>query len=163
MSVNAINLLVHGVVWEENKLPLCCSPLLIWLTGMSCLSVISTRPHAGYWLYLRNILNLQIPNGWCLGAEVAFHRLASQLWTWWYSTSEPLQSAKQLICDSSPHRSAVNRDRLLSYIQSPQGRGFTAKIFIQHCRKYIHSEITSLDLMHHFPGVPKAIFPMKHA
>lgn len=138
-----------------------CAALHSWFGSLACLVWVWSPP--GYWLYLRNILNLQIPKGWCLGAEVAFHRLASQLWTWWYSTSEPLQSAKQLICDSSPHRSAVNRDRLLSYIQSPQGRGFNAKIFIQHCRKYIHSEITSLDLMHHFPGVPKAIFPMKHA
>lgn len=110
----------------------CCSAALHSCFGsLMCFvwACISTRPHAGYWLYLRSILNLQIPKEWCLGAEVASHRLASQHWTCWCWTSETLQSAKQLICDSSPHRSAVHRERL-AYIQSPQERGFTAKIFI---------------------------------
>lgn len=160
---------MHLICWfmELSGRKICCHSAVpqSCFGSLACLAWvwISTRSHAGYWLYLRNILNLQIPKGWCLRAEVAFHRLASQLWTWWYSASESLQPAKQLICDSSPHRSAVHRDRLLSYIQGPQGRGFTAKIFIQHCRKDIHSEIISLDLVHRLPGVPKAVFPMKHA
>lgn len=132
LGVSVFNLLgilcqqqMHLICWFmelSGRRICCCSAAPHSCFGsLSCLVWvwISTRPHAGYWLYLRRILSLQVPKGWRLGAEVASHRLASQLWTCWCSTSEPLQSAKQLMCDSNPHRSAVHR--LLSYIQSPQG------------------------------------------